>query len=124
MKLKLASDAIGVASHALFGIDGACSHSYTFSQPVADPVGPTSRLTFGHLALHPLGWLMSIRETLRRPVESPKQGNNWRPRPKTLVGKLARATGSATGFFVPNDPSSATAADSAAASVKKGNELP
>lgn len=111
MKLELATDVIGVASHALFGIDGACSRVYTFSQPVADPVGPTSRLTFGHLALHSFEWLMSFCETLRRPVESPKQGNNWRPRPKTLVGKLTRATGSATGFFVslPNAADEATA---------------
>jgi hypothetical protein len=47
-------------------------------------VGSPVRLTREHLAPHPFGGrLMSFCETLRRRVESPKRGNNWRPRPDT-----------------------------------------
>ena len=47
-------------------------------------MGSPVRLTREHLAPHPFGGrLMSFCETLRRRVESPKRGNNWRPRPDT-----------------------------------------
>lgn len=85
---NLDSNAVSVGCDALFAIDFERGNDTLTGEP--SERGFHSSVDTGTSSPASLrGSLMSNCETPRRRVESPKQGNNWRPRPDTspLAGK-------------------------------------
>lgn len=78
------------ASSAESGCGGGVGGVEAFNDRSARIVGSAGRLTSEHLALHSLRGVTDERKrnAARRIVESPKQGNNWRPRLTIRRGEI------------------------------------